>query len=142
MMVYLIHFDRPYKHAQHYIGYTDNLDSRIDCHRHGNGSKLLKAVNAAGIGYKVVRTWPDGDRSFQRQLKNQKNASRFCPTCRKGVERLIDMVNSLQNLSQKQKEELLGNCRTKHERDRLQNLFRRQERIIREEENDNDQNGT
>ena len=81
-MVYLIHFDRPYKRAKHYIGFTDNLDARMDCHRHGHGSKLLKAVNDAGIGYRVVRTW-DGDRSVERRLKNWKKASDLCPVCRK-----------------------------------------------------------
>jgi predicted GIY-YIG superfamily endonuclease len=85
-MVYLIHFDKPYKHAQHYIGFTDNLDARLDRHHGKHGSKLLKAVEAAGISFKVVRTW-DGDRAFERKLKNRKNASRYCPICRAAVKR-------------------------------------------------------
>lgn len=28
-MVYLIHFDKPLKHAQHYIGYTHDLGSAV-----------------------------------------------------------------------------------------------------------------
>lgn len=31
-MVYLIHFDKPLKHAQHYIGYTHDLDQRFHAH--------------------------------------------------------------------------------------------------------------
>ena len=34
-----------------------------------------------GIQFNVVRTWPDGDRNFERSLKNKKKASRFCPIC-------------------------------------------------------------
>jgi len=83
-MVYLIHFDSPYKHAKHYLGYTENLESRLDRHHSKNGSKLLRAVENAGIGFTVVRIWPDGDRNFERQLKNQKNTSRFCPVCKQG----------------------------------------------------------
>ncbi len=88
-MVYLICFDRPFKHARHYIGYCNDgeeaLESRIDRHRRGDGSRLLRAVTAAGIGWKVVRTWPDGDRNFERKLKNRKKASELCPVCREGL---------------------------------------------------------
>ena len=81
-MVYLIHFDRPLKHAQHYIGYTTDLDKRFHAHScTGDGAKLLHAVRDAGIGFKVVNTWKDGDRSFERELKNKKNAKWFCPIC-------------------------------------------------------------
>jgi len=80
-MVYLIHFDKPYKHAQHYIGFTNNLDARVDRHKKKNGSKLLKAVENAGIGFKVVKTW-EGGQKFRTAIKKQKNASRFCPICR------------------------------------------------------------
>lgn len=81
-MVYLIHFDRPYKHARHYIGFTDNLIKREHAHQcTADGAKLLQVVRSAGIPFEVVRTW-DGDRNFERKLKNQKNASRLCPICR------------------------------------------------------------
>lgn len=80
-MVYLIHFDEPYKHAQHYIGFTEHFDERMDCHKSGTGSRLLEVVNKAGIGWKVVRTW-EGDRKLERKLKNQKKASRLCPVCK------------------------------------------------------------
>ena len=81
-MVYLIHFDRPYKHAQHYIGFTDNLEQREhDHHFTCDGARLLQVVREAGIAFKVVRTWPDGDRNYERKLKNRKNASQLCPVC-------------------------------------------------------------
>lgn len=85
-MVYLLHFSSKFKHAQHYIGYTEDehsLTTRLEYHRSGKGSKLLKAVTGAGIDVVVARTWSDGTRDFERKLKNQKNArSRLCPICR------------------------------------------------------------
>lgn len=102
--IYLIHFDQPYKHAQHYIGFAEHdLLARLDEHaktlwerwsepqddgqghmrsgqKHGNGALLLGVLNSLGIGFRVVRTW-SGDRNFERQLKNMKHSSRFCPVC-------------------------------------------------------------
>jgi hypothetical protein len=47
----------------------------------GQGAKLLKAVNEAGIPWQVVRTWVVDDQALERMLKNQKNSPRFCPIC-------------------------------------------------------------
>lgn len=79
--VYLIHFDKKYRHAEHYIGYSKDLGFRIECHREGSGAKLLRAVNKAGIPWNVVRTWRVDGQGFERQLKNQKHSARFCPVC-------------------------------------------------------------
>ena len=96
-MVYLIHFERsigdlgnPHGQAQHYLGYTDDLSSRLEAHRNGNGSAIMAAVSSQGIGWLVVRTWK-GDRGLERRLKNQKNAPRLCPICRakRGLEVLL-----------------------------------------------------
>jgi predicted GIY-YIG superfamily endonuclease len=85
-MVYLIHLEKPLAHARHYIGFTPGsgkraLNKRITKHKNGTGSKFLNAVNQAGISYKVVRTWDEGDRAFERQLKNRKKSSCLCPEC-------------------------------------------------------------
>lgn len=84
--VYLIHFDEPFHHARHYLGFCEdgNLAARYERHQAGRGSKLLRAVAAAGIGFEVVRTWEGVDRNFERALKNQRNAPRLCPRCREG----------------------------------------------------------
>ena len=81
MCVYLIHFEKPYKHARHYIGYADNIDARIKHHRHNTGARLLQVVNAAGIKWEVVRVWEGAGRDFERRLKNAKDSDYFCPTC-------------------------------------------------------------
>lgn len=83
-MVYLIHFERAYRHARHYIGFVAdkrNLQRRIEHHRAGRGARLLKAVADSNIAFDVVRTWPDGDRTFERRLKNRKETPRLCPVC-------------------------------------------------------------
>ena len=40
-IVYLLHFERSYRHARHYIGFTQNLEQRLAEHRAGRGSPLL-----------------------------------------------------------------------------------------------------
>ncbi len=87
-MIYLIHFDRPLGNlenvrgtARHYLGYARNIDDRVERHRDGQGSFLMKAVVAAKIGWSVVRTWP-GDRAAEKQLKRLHNSRKLCPVCR------------------------------------------------------------
>jgi hypothetical protein len=84
--VYLIHFDRPFKHAKHYVGFCkgssgQGLACRLAKHRAGTGAKLLRAVNAAGIGWQCVRVWPGWTRSQERKLKTWGGAARICPVC-------------------------------------------------------------
>jgi len=83
--VYLIHFDKPYHHARHYIGCTRlTVAERMRRHDTDRGAKLLRAVRAAGIGYRVVRTWEGGDWDLEKQLKRGKSTGRlYCPICRK-----------------------------------------------------------
>jgi predicted GIY-YIG superfamily endonuclease len=80
--VYLLHFDRPYKHARHYLGWADDLDARLARHRRGHGARLVAVITAAGIGWQLARTWPGDGRVLERLLKNQHNAPRLCPICR------------------------------------------------------------
>jgi len=81
--VYLLHFDRPYKHAKHYIGYTTDLEARLQAHTNGTGARLMEVIANAGIGFTLARTW-DGDRKLERRLKKQKQTPRLCPICRQG----------------------------------------------------------
>jgi predicted GIY-YIG superfamily endonuclease len=79
-VVYLLHFDQPYRHARHYIGWTTDLDARLAAHALGRGARLVEVINAAGIGWRLARTWPGG-RKRERQLKKQGGASGCCPCC-------------------------------------------------------------
>jgi len=79
-MIYLIHFNEKLKHSQHYLGFTEDLDSRLERHRAGNGARLMEVVTKAGIEWKLARTWL-GDRKLERKLKSRKASTRLCPLC-------------------------------------------------------------
>jgi hypothetical protein len=44
--VYLLHFDRPYRHARHYLGWTadETVDARLARHRAGGGARLIAVI--------------------------------------------------------------------------------------------------
>lgn len=88
MAVYLLHFDRAYHHARHYIGYAadDKLHERIDAHYNAtpgdnNHHRLMQVIRAAGISFTLAHVWHGADRHRERRLKRQ-GASRRCPICR------------------------------------------------------------
>jgi predicted GIY-YIG superfamily endonuclease len=78
--VYLLHFDRPYRHARHYCGWTRDLPARLVEHAAGRGARLLAVITDAGIGWQLARTWT-GTRGRERQIKRQGGLSRCCPAC-------------------------------------------------------------
>jgi len=78
--VYLLHFDRPYQHARHYTGWTEDLLDRLDHHAAGSGARLMTVVSHAGIGFVLVRTC-EGTRVTERAIKNAGGAVRYCPLC-------------------------------------------------------------
>lgn len=80
-MIYLLHFDKPYRHSQHYLGYAENFAARFKRHMEGRGARLMAAVAKAGIPVAVARKWPDGDRTLERKLHNRNNNARLCPIC-------------------------------------------------------------
>ena len=82
MTVYLIHFSKPVHHAGHYIGYTPDEDPtrRINEHRNGNGSPLVRAALERGASL-AVWDWPGAGRDFERWLKDWHATWRFCPFC-------------------------------------------------------------
>ena len=96
--IYLLHFDQPYKHAKHYLGWASDLDARLAQHADGSGARLLQVARDAGIGWQLARTWP-GDRYRERQLKNQGGRSRMCPVCKHNTpkETAVDGQSSTPN---------------------------------------------
>jgi len=66
-LIYLLHFERSYHHARHYLGYTEDLQARVTAHRAGRGSPLVAVALRDGIGFCVAATWP-GDRTEERRL--------------------------------------------------------------------------
>lgn len=91
--VYLLHFDRPFRHAKHYLGWASNLQGRLAHHEAGTGANLLRHVRAAGITWELARTWP-GDRNLERRMKTRGH-SRLCPICNPELaERLLRRESS------------------------------------------------
>lgn len=83
-MVYLLHFDKPYHHARHYLGSTDNLENRLAEHRGGKGARLMEVISDAHIGFVVARTWLGG-RDLERKLKRRHDSPALCPICRRRI---------------------------------------------------------
>jgi hypothetical protein len=79
-VIYMLHFDQPYKHARHYVGFTEDLFYRLERHRHGRGARLVEVIWDAGIGFTLVRVC-EGTRFTERLIKNAGGAVRYCPAC-------------------------------------------------------------
>lgn len=81
--VYCLHFSRKYKHAGHYIGWTQDLEGRLEEHRKGQGARLLQVIQAAGIDWELARIWNEKTRKFERQLKKRCFGliAEICPLC-------------------------------------------------------------
>ncbi len=81
--VYVLHFDPPYLHAGHYVGFTEHEDvaTRIDEHLLGRGSPLVKAAVAAGSRVDLAHVFVGGDRNFERRIKNRADVGKWCRCC-------------------------------------------------------------
>jgi predicted GIY-YIG superfamily endonuclease len=82
--VYLIHMESPVtagRPAQHYIGWSTDVFVRLQEHRKNMGARILEVCNERGIQYHLVRVWKGQSRTFERKLKNRKNARLLCPVC-------------------------------------------------------------
>jgi predicted GIY-YIG superfamily endonuclease len=79
--IYLLHFEQPFKHARHYMGWASKLEERLYHHEQGTGANLLRHVKAAGISWELVRTWNNVDRNEERRMKNMGGLARVCPLC-------------------------------------------------------------
>jgi len=81
--VYVLHFTPPFKHARHYIGWTDQEDiaARLDEHVKGKGSRLVKAAVAAGTKIEIAHVLIGADRHFERRIKRRKDVCTWCRIC-------------------------------------------------------------
>lgn len=85
--VYLLHFFTPIsnKHsAQHYLGFSVDVDRRIQQQRRGKkkvAANFCVVAKRRRIRFVVVKIWENGDRKLERRLKNQKNHRKLCPIC-------------------------------------------------------------
>lgn len=58
------------------MGWADNLDQRLEDHRHQRGAKITAAAVRAGATLEVVYTAP-GTRHDERRIKNYKNTAKW-----------------------------------------------------------------
>jgi len=79
-VIYMLHFHRPYQHARHYVGWTEDLFDRLDRHASGHGARLVAVIWQAGIGFTLIRIC-EGTRRRERAIKNAGGAVRYCPAC-------------------------------------------------------------
>lgn len=86
MFVYILHFDTPLSHAQHYVGMTGNLRQRLEAHASGNGARLtqvLKEDERAWTLAGLFQTTATNARRVEKELKESKNLTRYCDICNK-----------------------------------------------------------
>lgn len=79
-MLYLLHFDPPYRHAGHYLGYSENIPKRFGLHLKGRGSPLVKAAVSHGSKIVLVRIWA-ADGNAEQEIKRAGSRARLCPIC-------------------------------------------------------------
>ena len=91
MTVYLLHFTvklgnprTPHGEAQHYIGTSTNVETRLHEHLAGTAAAITRAAVLHGAQLLIVRTWK-GSRHEERRLKRRKEAPRLCPLCREAA---------------------------------------------------------
>lgn len=78
---YLLHFDGPFGHARHYLGWSENdVLGRINYHLKGRGCRLVNAAVNAGTDIYLVRLWKGATRNDERRLK-RRASTRYCPVC-------------------------------------------------------------
>jgi hypothetical protein len=69
-VIYMLCFHQPYKHARHYVVWTEDLLDRLDRHAKGNGARLVEVITQAGIGFTLVRIC-EGTRTTERPSRTQ-----------------------------------------------------------------------
>jgi predicted GIY-YIG superfamily endonuclease len=86
-VIYVLHFDGPREHAQHYIGVTGHLEGRMTAHANGTGARLTEVLKELGEHWKVAALYsvkPTATRTpqqIERDIKRANNGPRFCPIC-------------------------------------------------------------
>lgn len=82
--VYVLHFERPLAHAQHYVGCTTDLRARLVAHAQGRGGKIVAEASRQGIRFKLGalgETTVAAMRRLERQTKNWHGAAPLCECC-------------------------------------------------------------
>jgi len=82
--IYVLHFGSKMSHAGHYVGCTELLRQRLTRHATGHGANIVKHLHEQGGEWQLstlFTTTRVNLRRFERSLKNQNNAMRYCGLC-------------------------------------------------------------
>ena len=79
-VIYMLHFDRPYRHARQRGCRAGAAGRRSSRRNAGHGARLVAVIWHAGIGFTCVRIC-EGTRRTERAIKNAGGAVRYCPAC-------------------------------------------------------------
>src|SRR5438105_2531650 len=99
MSLYLLHLEPRYRHAGHYLGFTEEQDvtQRVNEHLAGGAkaSPLIKAAVRTGCRVSLARTWTGekADRTHERKIKNGGQIPAYCPVCRQKRRKSADQLN-------------------------------------------------
>lgn len=91
--LYIFHFNAPLGNlanrraqAQHYVGFAEDLDSRIAKQLAGRGAKLVAAALAKGLVFELYH-WP-ACLAQEKLVKKTKKTALYCPACAAARRRL------------------------------------------------------
>jgi hypothetical protein len=83
-IIYLLHFEPPYKHAKHYLGWASDRSWVERLAQQVNGlakcANLVRVALDTGCTVTVARIWEGVDRNRERRMKNW-GKSHLCPIC-------------------------------------------------------------
>lgn len=84
IIVYLLHFNSPIHHVQHYLGSTQagRLEQRMFEHASGRGAALTAEAVKRGIGWSISASWITDGRELEQRLKRIRKYSRRCCVCK------------------------------------------------------------
>lgn len=85
--LYVLHFDKPYKHAKHYTGIAKNVLKRIALHKNGTGARLTQVLkeNEISFRYNIIKEFPNFSEAhaYEKYLKTKiKKPQNYCPICK------------------------------------------------------------
>lgn len=86
--LYVIHFDKKYKHAGHYTGIAINPEQRFVEHCKGTGARLTEVVSGQQINMRlsILKRFRGFSKAHleEKRLKKWNNARKYCSIC-KGI---------------------------------------------------------
>lgn len=82
--IYILHFDTPNAHAEHYCGSTESLKQRLEAHADQHGARLIEAIQEKGHSWRLgalATCTKTTMRRIERSLKDNHNTPRYCQIC-------------------------------------------------------------